>query len=141
MNRVKELKLAAKWNVEELDQVSIKDYMSFMRSCIELKPTGFLKSCKNMSYIAVTQQKKSGLVPEYRMVYLYNDTKHMCSWLLVTKSNMLASDRSMIEKMYGEEETGTVYKLPYISRKHIYQLADKLNIFDKLVNHYHPTFD
>lgn len=125
---------------EKIEKVSVNEYMKFMRSCILVNPMGFMEAVKNMAYVVINQTKTYGFLKNHRCVYLANDTKHHCSWMLVTKANPLTNDKASFEALYGDDKSGTVYKLPYISRKHISDLVKDENMpkVTKLIEKYQP---
>lgn len=125
-------------NIEKIENASVKEYMNFMRGCILTNPLGFMKAIKNMAYVVINQTKSYGFLKNHRCVYIANDTKHMCSWMLVTKANPLTNDKASFEALYSDDKSGTVYKLPYISKKHIYDLAKDENMpkVTKLIEKY-----
>lgn len=119
-------------NIEKetkIENVSINNFRSVSRSFIKKTPLGLIKALLNQAYIAVEQSIQHGglfKITSTRMVYLLNDTRRNCSWMLVTPMEEWYN-KDCIELFLGDDNTATLYKLPFMKKKEIFEAhGDKL---------------
>lgn len=132
----KETKVALKnlyENIEKetkIENVSINNFRSVSRSFIKRTPLGLIKALLNQAYITVEQSIRHGngwfKTTSTRMVYLLNDTRRNCSWMLVTPLQDWY-EKDFIESFCSDDNTATLYKLPFMKKKEIFEAhGDKL---------------
>ncbi len=125
-------------NETKIKNVSINNFRSVSRSFIKKTPLGLIKALLNQAYITVEQNIRHGngifKTSSTRMVYLLNDTRRNCSWMLVTPMYDWW-DKDIIEFAYANEDNATLYKLPFMKKKDILEAhGEKLNNIMKKYN-------
>lgn len=114
----------------KIENVSINNFRSVSRSFIKKTPLGLIKALLNQAYITVEQSIQHGngwfKTTSTRIVYLLNDTRRDCSWMLVTPLQDWY-EKDFIESFCGDDNTATLYKLPFMKKKEIFEAhGDKL---------------
>ena len=128
---VKNLYEAMRNGETKIENVSINNFRWVSRSFIKKTPIGLIKALINQAHISIEQNINHSCgyfkVTSTRMVYLLNDTRRNCSWMLVTPLNDWFGKKT-IELLFGDERNATLYKLPFMNRKEIFEAhGDKLN--------------